>query len=106
MITEISPSTGLVSYKWEHPWNHIDGITQVNGDYLYFSSDSMTYKDIEYIDTIATINYENQEIFDNKNVEKIYQLQKPETIYEYQNYYLNITTDNSDTGKYVRTEKC
>ena len=39
----------------------------------------MTYKDIEYIDTIATINYENQEIFDNKNVEKIYQLQKPET---------------------------
>ena len=96
MITEISPNTGLVSYKWEHPWNHIDGITQVNGDYLYFSSDSMTYKDIEYIDTIATINYENQEIFDNKNVEKIYQLQKPETIYKYQNYYLNITTDNSD----------
>ena len=36
----------------------------VNGDYVTFSSDSLTYKDVEYKDIISTINMENQEIFD------------------------------------------
>lgn len=96
IITEISPDTGLISYKWETPWNNINGITQKNGDYIYFSSDSMTYKDVEYLDVISTINFENQEIFDNKTTEKIFTLQQPETIHEYQNYYLNVITNNGD----------
>ena len=96
IITEFYPDTALVSYKWEHPWNHKDGITQVNGDYIYFSSDSMTYKDIEYLDVISTINMENQEVRDNKTQEKIFEIPKPKTIYDYQNYYLEVHTDNSD----------
>lgn len=96
MITEFYPDTALVSYKWENPWNNKDGITQVNGDYVTFSSDSLTYKDIEYYDIISTINMENQEIFDNKTTERMFEISKPETIYEYQNYYLEVMTDNSD----------
>ena len=96
VITEFYPDTALVSYKWEHPWNHKDGITQVNGDYIYFSSDSLVYKDIEYLDVISTINMENQEVHDNKTQEKIFEIQKPQTIYDYQNYYLEVHTDNSD----------
>lgn len=95
-ITEFYPDTALVSYKWEHPWNDKDGITQVNGDYVTFSSDSLTYKDVEYHDIIATINMENQEIFDNKTTERLFELTKPDTLYEYINYYLTVTTDNSD----------
>ena len=95
-ITEFYPSTALVSYKWEHPFNEKDSITQVNGDYAIFSSDSLTYKDVDYYDVISTVNMENQEIFDNKTVEKIFELAKPETIYEYDNYYLSVTTDNAD----------
>lgn len=96
VITETSPKTGLVSYKWEHPMTNFDAITQVNGDYIYFSSDSMAWKDIEYIDVISTINFENQELFNSKTVEKIFSVQKPNTVYDYQNYYLKVVTDNSD----------
>ena len=96
VITEFYPDTALVSYRWEHPWNHKDCITQVNGDYIYFSSDSMEYKNIEYLDVISTINMENQEVYDNKTQEKIFEIPKPKTIYEYQNYYLEVNTDNSD----------
>lgn len=96
MITEFYPSTALVSYKWENPWNNKDGITQVNGDYVTFSSDSLTYKDVEYYDIISTINMENQEIFDNKTTETMFEIPKPDTVYEYQNYYLEVMTDNSD----------
>ena len=95
-ITEFYPESALVSYKWENPWNNKNGITQVNGDYVTFSSDSLTYKDIEYIDVVSTINMENQEIFDNKTTEQFFELSKPETFYEYKNYYLKVTTDNSD----------
>ena len=91
MITEFYPDTALVSYKWEHPWNNKDSITMVNGDYVTFSSDSLTYKDI-----ISTINMENQEIFDNKTQEKIFELVKPQTVYDYVNYYLEVHTDNGD----------
>lgn len=96
MITEFYPDTALVSYKWEHPWNNKDSITMVNGDYVTFSSDSLTYKDVEYKDIISTINMENQEIFDNKTQEKIFELVKPQTVYDYVNYYLEIHTDNGD----------
>ena len=96
MITETNPDTGLVSYRWETPYNNIDSVTQKNGDYIYFSSDSMHYKDVEYTDIISTINFENQELFDSKTVEKIYQVKKPESEYEYKNYYLEVKTDNSD----------
>lgn len=96
IITEFYPDTALVSYRWEHPWNHKDCITQVNGDYIYFSSDSMEYKNIEYLDVISTINMENQEVYNNKTQEKIFEIPKPKTIYEYQNYYLEVHTDNGD----------
>lgn len=96
MITEFYPDTALVSYKWEHPWNNKDSITMVNGDYVTFSSDSLTYKDVEYKDIISTINMENQEIFDNKTQEKIFELVKPQTVYNYVNYYLEVHTDNGD----------
>lgn len=96
MITEFYPDTALVSYKWEHPWNNKNSITMVNGDYVTFSSDSLTYKDIEYKDIIATINMENQEVSNNKTQEKIFELTKPKTIYDYVNYYLEVHTDNGD----------
>lgn len=96
MITEFYPDTALVSYKWDHPWNNKDGITTVNGDYVTFSSDSLTYKDIDYYDIISTINMENQEVFDNKSNERIFELEKPKTVYEYVNYYLQVSTDNGD----------
>lgn len=96
VITESYPDSALVSYRWENPWNNKDSITQVNGDYVTFSSDSVTYKDIEYYDVISTINMENQEIFDNKTTEKLYEIPKPNTIYDYTNYYLEVSTDNSD----------
>ena len=95
-ITEFYPDTALVSYKWANPIEGRNGITQVNGDYVTFSSDSLTYKDVEYYDIISTINMENQELYDSKTTEKIFELAKPETIYEYENYYLSVTTDNSD----------
>ena len=96
MITEFYPDTALVSYKWDHPWNNKDGITMVNGDYVTFSSDSLTYKDIDYYDIISTVNMENQEVFDNKSNERIFELEKPKTVYEYVNYYLQVSTDNGD----------
>jgi hypothetical protein len=39
---------------------------------------------------------ENQEVFDSKTTEKIFEIAKPETVHEYQNYYLKVVTDNSD----------
>ena len=96
LITEFYPETALVSYKWEHPLGGKDSITNVNGDYVTFSSDSLTYKDMEYYDVVSTINMENQEIFDNKATERIFEIAKPSTVFEYDNYYLAVTTDNSD----------
>ena len=95
-IGEFWPDDALVSYRWEHPYNGKDSVTNVNGDYVTFSSDNITYKDIEYTDIIATINKESQEIFDQKTHEVIYELSKPDTIHNYKNYYLKVSTDNSD----------
>lgn len=96
IITEFHPDTALVSYKWDNPLNNKDGITQVNGDYVTFTSDNLSYKDIEYYDIISTINMEAQELFDKKNVQVNYEILKPITTYQYINYYLNVVTDNSD----------
>lgn len=95
-IGEFWPDDALVSYRWEHPYNGKDSVTNVNGDYVTFSSDNITYKNIEYTDIIATINKESQEIFDQKTHEVIYELSKPDTIHNYKNYYLKVSTDNSD----------
>ena len=95
-ITKCFPDSALVSYKWENPFDNKNDITQVNGDYVTFSSDNLTYKDIEYIDVISTINMEDQEVFDQKTTERIFEISKPNTVHEYTNYYLEITTDNSD----------
>ena len=95
-VTESYPDNALVSYKWANPLEGKDSVTQINGDYLTFSSDSITYKDVEYYDIISTVNMENQELYDNKTVEKIFTLTKPNTIYDYSNYYLSVTTDNAD----------
>ena len=96
MITESHPKDALISYKWEHPWNNKNGITVVNGDYITFCCDSLTYKDVEYYDIVCTINMQNQEIFNQKTTEKIYAITKPETVYNYLDYFLKVTTDNSD----------
>lgn len=96
IVSESHPENALISYKWEHPWNNKDSITNKNGDYVTFSCDSVTYKDVEYYDVISTINMQNQEIFNQKTTEKIYSIPRPNTVYEYINYYLKVTTDNSD----------
>lgn len=96
VITESYPKSALVSYKWDNPLDNKDNITQVNGDYVTFSSDNLIYKDVDYYDIISTMNMENQEIFDNKTVESIFEIPKPKTIKEYKNYYLEVSTDNSD----------
>ena len=96
VITEFYPSTALVSYKWENPLNDKNSITQVNGDYITFSSTSLIHKDVDYFDIISTINMENQEIYNNGTSEIMYEVIKPNTIYNYDRYYLEVTTDNSD----------
>lgn len=96
VITEYHPENAIVSYKWENPWNLKDSITQVNGDYVTFSADSITFKDVEYFDVIATMNMENQEIYGHKTTECIYALEKPNTVRQYENYYLNVFTSNAD----------
>lgn len=98
MVSEFYPSDALVSYKWERPYNDIDSITDYygNGGYVTFSSDSISYKDVEYKDLIQTINYEGLEVKDNKTFENVYEIEKPETVLEYENYYLEVNTDNSD----------
>lgn len=98
IITEYNPPDSLVSYRWDRTWNNIDSITDIegNGGYVTFSSDAVTYKDVVYDDLIQTINYENLEVFDNKTTEKTFEIEKPETFKQYEHYYLEVETDNSD----------
>lgn len=105
VLTEFHPKDALVGYKWERDCQWVnpetgkvcDDITQdYKGCYATFSCDSVTFKDIEYYDLVETINFENQEVFDTKNNIIHYQLTKPETEHEYVNYYLKVSTDNSD----------
>jgi len=102
LITEYYPEDSIVYYRWSHPITDsitkkpIDDITRFNGDTAIFSCDSVVWKDVDYYDVIQTINRENQEIFDNKTRETTYELEKPSTVYTYENYYLDVATDNSD----------
>ena len=96
MITEFHPETSLVQYKWEHPYDSNNSITQVNGDYVTFSSDGITTKNVEYLDIVSTIDMSTKEVFGNKPVEMMFEIDKPESAYEYDEYYLYIHTDNSD----------
>lgn len=105
VLTEFHPRDALVGYKWEKDCQWVnpetgkvnDDITQdYKGCYATFSCDSVTFKDVEYYDLVQTINFENQEVFDTKNNIIHYQLEKPNTEYTYTNYYLKVSTDNSD----------
>lgn len=96
MIAEFYPDTALVAYKWEHPLDGQDSITNVNGDYVTFMSDSLTYKDEIYNDLIQTISTEGIELFNNKTTEHRFELDKPLTKYTYDKYLIEIYTDNAD----------
>jgi hypothetical protein len=96
MITEFNPEDALVAYKWENPSSLKNDITNTNGDYVTFSSDSLTYKDVQYIDLIKTVNTEPIELFDNKTTLKYFNIEKPILSEEYRKYYIDLVTDNSD----------
>lgn len=96
MVTEFYPETALVSYQWDHPWEFKDSITRTNGDYVTFSSDSLTRKEVTYIELIQTINSNKLEIFDNKNTLKYFEIEKPLTLKQYDHYYIEVFSDNSD----------
>lgn len=94
-ITEKYPEDALVSYKWDHETAPGSGYTQVNGDYVTFSSESLTYKDIKYTKTLATLETEEIELFNQDPYEKVQTITKPEgDIYD--NYFIEVTTDNGD----------
>ena len=96
MITEFYPDTALVAYKWEHPSSEKDNITNVNGDYVTFSSDSLTYKDVVYNELLQTVTSKPIELFDNKTTLQHFELTKPLTRYTYDHYYIELFSDNSD----------
>ena len=79
-IMEFYPSNALVQYKWDHPWQYNDDVTQVNGDYITFSSDSISWKDIIYKDLLETIVFESQELNEQGNYTKIFEIKKPLTV--------------------------
>lgn len=96
MITEFYPDTALVAYQWEHPSSEKDSITNVNGDYVTFSSDSLTYKDIVYNELLQTVTSKPIELFDNKTTMQYFELTKPLSQYIYDHYYIELFSDNSD----------
>ena len=96
MIAEYVPSSAIVSYRWDHPYNHIDSITQTNGDFVTFHSDSVSYKDEEYYDSIATIDMPSDIINGGESKEVTYTINKPSSAKEYIEYYLDLSVDNSD----------
>ena len=93
-ITEFYPSDALVSYKWHHENPVGSGYTQINGDYVTFSSDSLTYKDIDYYETLSTYETEQIEMFSQEPLEMIQQITRPVADNESENdlfyNYLNI----------------
>lgn len=96
LIQEYVPSNTIVSYKWDHPYNEIDSITQTNGDFITFHSESVTYKDEEYIDSLATIDMPSEYIDGGESKEEVYTINKPSSVYDYVEYFFNAVTDNSD----------
>jgi hypothetical protein len=95
-ITEMDPSDALIEYKWNNENPTGSGYTKVNGDFVTFTCESPTTVDIEHIDTISTYQTEPMELFDQKPYEIIKQFQKPEIEREYEHYYLEASTNNSD----------
>lgn len=96
IVSEFYPSNALVSYKWDHPSAEKDSITNKNGDFVEFSSDTLVYKDIKYTDLIQTYTSGNLELFDNKTTPEHFELDMPMTKYTYNNYYISVFTNNSD----------
>jgi len=96
IITEFYPDTALVSYAWDHPSSIKDSITNVNGDYVTFSSDSLTYKDVVYNELLQTTTSKPIELFDSRTVPKYFELDKPLSRYTYDHYYIEVFSDNSD----------
>ena len=76
-ITEFYPENALVSYKWHHESPVGSGYTKINGDYVTFNSDSITYKDIEYYETLATYETEQMELFSQDPYEVIQSISRP-----------------------------
>lgn len=95
-ITEMSPKDALVSYAWDHPMKDQMAMTQVNGDFVTFSSDAVTVKQVPYTDMLVTYNMTEQEIYGQNSEKMFYSLKKPISDKEYANYYLNVRTDNGD----------
>lgn len=96
-VREYYPKESLVQYKWDNPWIESDSITLINGDYVTFSSDSVTIKDVLYKDLLGTINFDTIELSEQGNYEHIFPIEKPITTRDnYTNYLLNVRTDNSD----------
>ena len=96
IVSEFYPNTALVSYKWDHPSAEKDSITKYNGDYVTFSSDSLTYKDVEYNDLIQTVTTQEIELYDNKTTTEHFELDKPFTKHNYDHFYISLFSDNSD----------
>lgn len=96
LIQEYVPSNTIVSYKWDHPYNNMDSITQTNGDFITFHSESVTHKDQEYIDSLATIDMPSEYIDGGESKEEVYTINKPSSVYDYVEYFFDAVTDNSD----------
>ena len=96
MITEFTPEDALVSYKWDNPSNIKDSITQVNGDFVTFSSDTITYKDVQYTDLIQTVTSPAMELLNSKTTAQTFQITKPITKYTYEKFFTEMFSDNSD----------
>lgn len=96
-ITEFYPSDALVSYKWHHENPVGSGYTQINGDYVTFSSDSLTYKDIDYYETLSTYETEQIEMFSQEPLEMIQQITRPVADNESENdlFYNYLNTEDS-----------
>ena len=95
-ITEYYPDSALVSYRWEHEDPIGSGFTKINGDYVTFNSDSLTYKDVDYYETLATYETPFIEMFNQSPLEMIQVITKPASDKEYSNYLLDVQTDNGD----------
>lgn len=95
-ITEYYPDSALVSYRWKHEEPVGSGFTKINGDYVTFSSDSLTYKDVDYYETLATYETPLIEMFNQAPLEMIQAITKPTSDREYSNYLLDVITDNGD----------
>ena len=96
MINEYNPEDALVSYKWDNPVEGQDGITRKNGDMVTFKSDTLTYKDVEYEDLVETITENSISVYDSKTSTYYFEIEKPDSVYTYDKYEIEMISDNSD----------